>query len=62
MVIDISALLALGAAFSWTLAALFSHRPANELGSLHFNRVRMIAAVLIMLGLLVLTGLSLIHI
>jgi len=56
MVIDISALLALGAAFSWTLAALFSHRPANELGSLHFNRVRMIAAVLIMLGLLVLTG------
>ena len=53
---DISALLALGAAFSWTLAALFSHRPAHEMGSLHFNRVRMIAAMVIMLGLLVLTG------
>ena len=56
MVFDVSALLALGAAFSWMLAALFSHRPATELGSLHFNRVRMIAAVVIMLALLLLTG------
>ena len=56
MAFDVSALLALGAAFSWMLAALFSHRPATELGSLHFNRVRMIAAVVIMLALLLLTG------
>ena len=44
---DISAILALGAVLSWTLATLFSHRPATELGSLHFNRLRMIAAMVI---------------
>ena len=53
---DASVLLALGAAFSWTMAALVSHRPATELGSLHFNRVRMIAATLIMGAILVITG------
>ena len=42
-----AALLALAAALSWTMAALFSHRPAIELGSLHFNRLRMIAAMMI---------------
>ena len=46
-----AALLALAAALSWTMAALFSHRPATELGSLHFNRLRMIAAVIIMAGM-----------
>ena len=56
--IDGSAVLALGAALSWTMAALVSHRPATELGSLHFNRVRMIAASLIMATLLVLSGRS----
>ena len=53
---DISAILALGAALSWTLAALFSHRPATEFGSLHFNRLRMIAAMVIMGGMVLLTG------
>ena len=40
------------------MAALVSHRPATELGSLHFNRVRMIAATLIMATLLILSGRS----
>ena len=53
---DMSAILALGAALSWTMAALFSHRPASEFGSLHFNRLRMIAALVIMGLMLVLTG------
>ena len=53
---NIAALLALAAALSWTMAALFSHRPATELGSLHFNRMRMIAAVVIMGVLLMATG------
>ena len=53
---DFGALMALGAAVSWALAALVSHRPASELGSIHFNRVRMIAALVIMAALLVLTG------
>ena len=53
---DISVLLALGAALSWTMAALVSHRPATELGSLHFNRLRMIAATLIMGTILVISG------
>jgi len=54
--LDLSALLALGAAFSWTLAALTGHRPASELGSLHFNRLRMVAAIIILGGFLMLSG------
>ena len=54
--LDLAALLALAAALSWTMAALFSHLPATELGSLHFNRLRMIAAVIIMAGILLATG------
>ena len=38
------------------MAALVSHRPATELGSLHFNRVRMIVATLIMGTLLIVSG------
>jgi len=53
---DWSAVLALGAALSWTMAALFSHRPATTFGSLHFNRLRMVAALVIMTALLVLSG------
>ena len=55
---NMAALLALAAALSWTMAALVSHRPASELGSLHFNRLRMIAAVVIMGVLLLATGRS----
>ena len=55
---DLSVFLALGAALSWTMAALVSHRPATELGSLHFNRVRMIAATVIMGAILLMTGRS----
>ena len=55
---DLSVFLVLGAALSWTMAALVSHRPATELGSLHFNRVRMIAATVIMGAILLMTGRS----
>ena len=53
---DYSAIMALGAALSWTMAAAFGHRPATELGSLHFNRVRMLAAIVVLAGLLLLLG------
>lgn len=38
------------------MAAAFGHRPASELGSLHFNRVRMLAAIAVLGGLLLLLG------
>ena len=38
------------------MAALVLHRPATELGSLHFNRVRMIVATLIMGTLIIVSG------
>lgn len=38
------------------MAALSGHRPASELGSLHFNRLRMLAAMAILAGLLLITG------
>lgn len=53
---DYAAIMALGAALSWTAAAVCGHRPARELGSLHFNRVRMLAAILVLGGLLLLLG------
>jgi len=53
---DVSALLALAAALSWTMAALVGHRPASELGSLHFNRLRMLAAIVILTTMLLIRG------
>lgn len=53
---DVSALLALAAALSWTLAALVGYRSARELGSLHFNRLRMLAAIVILTTMLVIRG------
>ena len=47
---DMSSLLALAAALSWTLAGVFGHKPALALGSMQFNRVRMIVSM-VMLGL-----------
>ena len=41
---ELAHLLSLGAALSWTLASLFGHRPAVTLGSLHFNRIRMLVS------------------
>lgn len=38
------------------MAALSGHRPATELGSLHFNRLRMLAAIVVLATLLVVTG------
>ena len=41
---ELSHLLSLAAALSWTLASLFGHRPAVTFGSLHFNRIRMVVS------------------
>ena len=41
---DIAYIFALGAALSWTIAGLLGHAPALALGSLHFNRIRMLIA------------------
>ena len=49
-------LFALGAAFSWTLASIFAHHPVRMLGPLHFNRLRMIIATVILLVMIVLQG------
>ena len=38
------------------MAALVGHRPARELGSLHFNRLRMLAAIVILTTMLVIRG------
>ena len=51
MATDLSAFLALAAAFSWTLAGIFGHKPAVVLGSLQFNRIRMIVSMLLILYL-----------
>ncbi|WP_438996987.1 DMT family transporter [Candidatus Puniceispirillum sp.] len=53
---ETAAIYAFGAAICWTLAGLFGHAPARALGSLHFNRLRMIAAAGILAVLLVITG------
>lgn len=49
---------AIGAALSWTLASLFGHGPARQLGSLHFNRLRMLAASLLLCIMMVITDAS----
>ena len=41
---ELAHLLSLAAALSWTLASLFGHRPAVTLGSLQFNRIRMLTS------------------
>ncbi|MGC6412031.1 MAG: DMT family transporter [Candidatus Puniceispirillaceae bacterium] len=46
---EFAALFALGAALSWTLAGLFGHGPARALGSMHYNRIRMVVAALMVL-------------
>ena len=52
---EISALLALGAALSFTLAGLFGHAPAKAYGSMHYNRIRMVVAALMVLPMLIAT-------
>ena len=54
--LEIAHLLALGAAFSWTIAGLMGHAPALALGSLHFNRIRMIVASLWLVPMVLLSG------
>ena len=48
-------LFALGAALSWTLASLFSHQAVLRFGSLHFNRLRMLAAAFLLVVMIALT-------
>ena len=49
-------LFALGAALSWTLAGLFSHQAVLRFGSLHFNRLRMLAAAFLLVVMIALTN------
>ena len=49
-------LFALGAALSWTLAGLFSHQAVLRFGSLHFNRLRMLAAAFLLVVMIALTS------
>ena len=56
--IDISSLLALAAALSWTLAGIFGHKPAVELGSIQFNRIRMIVSMTMLAAWCLVTGTS----
>lgn len=54
--IDNSALLALGASLSWVFSQLYGHKPALYYGSLQFNRIRMIIASILLIGMIWLTG------
>lgn len=56
MTADLSAFLALAAAFSWTLAGIFGHKPAVTLGSLQFNRIRMVVSMLFLLAYCLIMG------
>ena len=53
---EIAHLFALGAALSWTLAGLFGHAPVLALGSLHFNRIRMVVASLWLVPMIIIAG------
>ena len=53
---EIAHIFALGAALSWTLAGLFSHKVVLIFGSLHFNRLRMIAAAFLLIVMIGLDG------
>ena len=52
----LSDVLSLAAALSWTVASLFGHRPAVTLGSLHFNRIRMVVSAVLLCVMMLLTN------
>ena len=56
MTADLSVFLALAAAFSWTLAGVFGHKPAVTLGSVQFNRIRMVVSMVFLLGYCLIAG------
>jgi len=53
---DPSHILSLAAALSWTLASLFGHQPSVILGSLHFNRIRMVVSAGLLCIMMLVTG------
>ena len=53
---DLSHLLSLAAALSWTLASLFGHQPAVTFGSLHFNRIRMVVSAVLLAIMMIATN------
>ena len=55
---NIASLLALGAALSWTLAGVFGHKPAVALGSIQFNRIRMLVSMMMLAAWCGVTGTS----
>lgn len=56
--LELSSLLALGAALSWSIAGIFGHKPAVELGSVHFNRIRMVVSSVMLAGYGLMAGVS----
>ena len=54
--LELAHLLALGAALSWTLAGIMGHAPVLALGSLHFNRIRMIVAMIWLVPMVLFSG------
>ena len=54
--LEMAHILAIGAAFSWTISGLLGHAPVVALGSLHFNRIRMIVASLWLVPMVLLSG------
>ena len=54
--IDNSAILALAASLSWVFSQLYRHKPALYYRSLQFNRIRMIIATILLIGIIWLTG------
>ena len=54
--IELAHLLALGAALSWTVAGILGHAPVLVLGSLHFNRIRMIVASIWLVPMVLVSG------
>lgn len=58
MFFETAHLFALGAALSWTISGLLGHAPAVAMGSLHFNRIRMIVASLWLVPMVMISGSS----
>ena len=54
--IDNSALLAPAASLNWVFSQLYRYKPALYYGSLQFNRIPMIIASILLIGVIWLTG------
>ncbi len=53
---DSAAFFALAASLSWVLSQLFGHKPTLFYGSFQFNKIRMIVASTLLIGMILFTG------